>query len=444
MRKPIVAVTADTLLADMKPINQKMADYAPRPLLNALGRAGLLPIILAYDDYAGPEEYVDSFDALVLSGGPNPAPRFYGEEPLWCIGPTYEKRDIFEIGLIKACLKADKPILGICRGHQILNVALGGKLWQDMQAQNPKAFAGRGSRYLAEKIVASYGTKLGESEVLNFSDGEFQPCFLESIRGCTVFVIQSTFPPTDNLMELLMMIDAAKRASAHQVIAVMPYFGWARQDRKDRPRVPIGAKLVANLLVAAGVDRIMTMDLHADQIQGFFDVPVDALYASGIFVPYIQSLNIEDLSIAAPDMGGAKRANTYAKYLHTPIIISHKERAKANVVGKMTAIGDVEGRNIIIVDDMIDTAGTICMAADMLMKKGAKSVRAAITHPVLSGSAYDKINDSALQEVIVTDTIPLREGEDLRKFTVLSVADIFADVVERVHNYKEISSIFFK
>ena len=287
-----------------------------------------------------------------------------------------------------------------------------------------KFFAGRGSRYLAEKIVASYGTKLGESEVLNFSDGEFQPCFLESIRGCTVFVIQSTFPPTDNLMELLMMIDAAKRASAHQVIAVMPYFGWARQDRKDRPRVPIGAKLVANLLVAAGVDRIMTMDLHADQIQGFFDVPVDALYASGIFVPYIQSLNIEDLSIAAPDMGGAKRANTYAKYLHTPIIISHKERAKANVVGKMT--------------------GTICMAADMLMKKGAKSVRAAITHPVLSGSAYDKINDSALQEVIVTDTIPLREGEDLRKFTVLSVADIFADVVERVHNYKEISSIFFK
>ena len=307
-----------------------------------------------------------------------------------------------------------------------------------------KFFAGRGSRYLAEKIVASYGTKLGESEVLNFSDGEFQPCFLESIRGCTVFVIQSTFPPTDNLMELLMMIDAAKRASAHQVIAVMPYFGWVRQDRKDRPRVPIGAKLVANLLVAAGVDRIMTMDLHADQIQGFFDVPVDALYASGIFVPYIQSLNIEDLSIAAPDMGGAKRANTYAKYLHTPIIISHKERAKANVVGKMTAIGDVEGRNIIIVDDMIDTAGTICMAADMLMKKGAKSVRAAITHPVLSGSAYDKINDSALQEVIVTDTIPLHEGEDLRKFTVLSVADIFADVVERVHNYKEISSIFFK
>mgnify|MGYP001432691062 CR=1 FL=1 len=202
-----------------------------------------------------------------------------------------------------------------------------------------KFFAGRGSRYLAEKIVASYGTTLGNSEVQQFSDGEFQPCFNESIRGCTVFIIQSTFPPLDNLMELLMMIDAARRASAYKVIAVMPYFGWARQDRKDRPRVPIGAKLVANMLVAAGVDRIMTMDLHADQIQGFFDVPVDALYASGIFVPYIKSLNIEDLSIAAPDMGGAKRANTYAKHLSAPIIISHKERAKANVVGKMTAIG---------------------------------------------------------------------------------------------------------
>ena len=224
----------------------------------------------------------------------------------------------------------------------------------------------------------------------------------------------------------------------------MPYFGWARQDRKDRPRVPIGAKLVANMLMAAGVDRVMTMDLHADQIQGFFDVPVDALYASGIFVPYIKSLNIEDLSIAAPDMGGAKRANSYSKLLGTPIIISHKERAKANVVGKMTAIGEVEGRNILIVDDMIDTAGTICMAADMLMSRGAKSVRAAITHPVLSGPAYERINESALEEVIVTDTIPLNPNKDLHKFTVLSVADLFADVIERVHNYKEISSIFSK
>lgn len=252
-----------------------------------------------------------------------------------------------------------------------------------------KFFAGRGSRYLAEKIAAEYGTKLGDSDVVQFSDGEFQPCYNESIRGCTVFIIQSTFPPSDNLMELLMMADAARRASAYHVIAVIPYFGWARQDRKDRPRVPITARLVANMLVAAGVDRVMTMDLHADQIQGFFDLPVDALYASGIFIPYMKGLNIDDLSIAAPDMGGAKRASAYAKHLGTPIIISHKERAKANVVGSMTAIGEVEGRNVIIVDDMIDTAGTICMAADMLMERGAKSVRAAITHPVLSGKAYD-------------------------------------------------------
>ena len=241
-----------------------------------------------------------------------------------------------------------------------------------------------------------------------------------------------------------MMADAARRASAYHVIAVIPYFGWARQDRKDRPRVPITARLVANMLVAAGVDRVMTMDLHADQIQGFFDLPVDALYASGIFIPYMKGLNIDDLSIAAPDMGGAKRASAYAKHLGTPIIISHKERAKANVVGSMTAIGEVEGRNVIIVDDMIDTAGTICMAADMLMERGAKSVRAAITHPVLSGKAYDRINASALEEVITTDTIPLKQTEDLHKFTVLSVAPIFADVIERVHNYKPISSIFYK
>ena len=307
-----------------------------------------------------------------------------------------------------------------------------------------KFFTGRASRYLAEKIVESYGTTLGQCEVLQFSDGEFQPRFDESIRGCTVFIIQSTFPPMDNLMELLMMIDAARRASAYKVIAVMPYFGWARQDRKDRPRVPITAKLVANMLVAAGCDRVMTMDIHADQIQGFFDVPVDGLYASGIFIPYIKKLGIDNLSIAAPDMGGAKRASNHATALDAPIVISHKTRAKANVVGSMTAIGDVEGRNVIIVDDMIDTAGTICMAADMLMARGAKSVRAAITHPVLSGKAYERINASALEEVIVTDTIPLNPNEDLHKFTVLSVADIFADVIERVHNYKEISSLFFK
>ena len=305
-----------------------------------------------------------------------------------------------------------------------------------------KFFACRGSRPLAEKIARSYGSELGDSQVLEFSDGEFQPAYNESIRGCTVFIIQSTFPPAENLMELLLMIDAAHRASAHRVIAVMPYFGWARQDRKDRPRVSIGAKLVANLLRAAGVDRIMTMDLHADQIQGFFDIPVDHLYASGIFVPYINSLGIEDLSVASPDMGGAKRASAYAKSLGAPMIISHKQREKANVVGKMTAIGDVEGRNVIILDDMIDTAGTITMAADMLMEKGAKSVRAVATHAILSGPAYDRINNSSLQEVIITDTIPLDQTKDLSKFTVLSVADIFADVIDRVYNYKEISSRF--
>ena len=305
-----------------------------------------------------------------------------------------------------------------------------------------KIFSCRESRYLAEKIARSYGTELGDSSVLEFSDGEFQPAYNESIRGCTVFIVQSTFPPAENLMELLLMIDAAHRASAHRVIAVIPYFGWARQDRKDRPRVSIGAKLVANLLRAAGVDRIMTMDLHADQIQGFFDIPVDHLYASGIFAPYIQGLEIENLVMAAPDMGGAKRANAYAHYLNTPMVICHKQREKANVVGQMTVIGEVEGRDVIILDDMIDTAGTITKAADMMMGKGAASVRAAVTHPVLSGPAYDRINNSKLKEVIVTDTIPLKKDEDTSKFTVLSVAEIFADVIERVYNYKEISSRF--
>lgn len=307
-----------------------------------------------------------------------------------------------------------------------------------------KVFAGTKSRYMAEEICKDLGLELGKMNITHFADGEFEVSFEESIRGCEVYLVQSTFPNTDNLMELLLMIDAAKRASAAKTIAVIPYFGWARQDRKDKPRVSIAAKLVADLLTAAGVDRVITMDLHADQIQGFFDLPVDALYASGIFIPYMKGLNIDDLSIAAPDMGGAKRASAYAKHLGTPIIISHKERAKANVVGSMTAIGEVEGRNVIIVDDMIDTAGTICMAADMLMERGAKSVRAAITHPVLSGKAYDRINASALEEVITTDTIPLKQTEDLHKFTVLSVAPIFADVIERVHNYKPISSIFYK
>lgn len=305
-----------------------------------------------------------------------------------------------------------------------------------------KFFATSTSVYLAERIVAKYGATLGCSQILNFSDGEFQPAYNESIRGCTVFIVCSTFPPTDNLMELLLMIDAAKRASAHRVIAVMPYFGWARQDRKDRPRVSIGAKLVANLLRAAGVDRVMTMDLHADQIQGFFDVPVDHLYASGCFVPYLKNLCLPDLSVAAPDMGGAKRANAYSQYLGCPMIISHKQRDKPNSVGKMTAIGEVEGRNIIILDDMIDTAGTITKAADMMMDMGASSVRAAVTHPLLSGPAYDRINASQLKEVIVTNTIPLREDADKSKITVISVEDIFADAIHRVYDYQEISSMF--
>lgn len=305
-----------------------------------------------------------------------------------------------------------------------------------------KIFAGSGSHALAEKIAESYGCELGALPVSRFSDGEFQPAFEESIRGCTVFIVQSTPPPAENLMELLLMIDAAKRASAYKVIAVMPYFGWARQDRKDRPRVSIGAKLVANLLASAGVDRVITMDLHADQIQGFFDVPVDHIYASRIFVPYIESLGLEDISIATPDIGGAKRANSYGSFLNAPLVICHKHREKANEVAKMTAIGDVKDRNIILLDDMIDTGGTITKAANMFMDMGAKSVRAITTHAVLSGNAYENINNSKLTEVIVTDTLPLRTDKDTSKFTVLSCSDLFADVIERVHNYKEISSQF--
>lgn len=305
-----------------------------------------------------------------------------------------------------------------------------------------KFFSARASRYLAEKIVKSFGTELGQYSVTDFSDGEFQPSFDESVRGSTVFIIQSTFPPTENLFELLLMIDAAKRASANKIVAVIPYFGWARQDRKDRSRVSIGAKLVANLLSAAGVDRVMTMDLHADQIQGFFDVPVDLLYASSIFVPYIRSLNLENLSIAAPDMGGAKRANTYSRILGTPMIICHKNREKANVVGEITAIGDVEGRNIVILDDMIDTAGTITKAADVLKEKGALSVRAIATHPVLSGPAYERIENSALEEIVFTDSIPLRKDIKCDKIKILSAADLLADVINKVYNCQSISSHF--
>lgn len=305
-----------------------------------------------------------------------------------------------------------------------------------------KFFAGRATRSLAERIASSYGTSLGQISFLDFSDGEFQPSFDESVRGATVFIIQSTMPPVENLFELLLLADAARRASAYKVVAVIPYFGWARQDRKDKPRVPIGAKLVANLLQAAHVDRVMTLDLHADQIQGFFDLPVDHLYSSWLYVPYIQSLNIPDLAFASPDIGGAKRSSTYARHFDRPLIICHKVREKANVVDSMTAIGDVEGKNVILLDDMVDTAGTITKAANMMVGLGAKSVRAFAAHGVLSGPAYERINDSALSELIVTDTIPLRADKDTSKIRVLSVADLFADVIGKVYDHESISQNF--
>jgi len=312
-------------------------------------------------------------------------------------------------------------------------------------------FACRASRDFAAKVIEGLNAtkspeepelRLGNLEVTPFSDGEFQPAYMESVRGATVFLIQSTFPPAENLMELLLCIDAAKRASADKVIAVIPYFGWARQDRKDRPRVSIGAKLAANLLRAAGADRVMTCDLHADQIQGFFDFPVDHVYASKVFIPSIKAMNIPDLAIAAPDMGGAKRANAYAKDLRCPVIICHKSRAKANVVSKITAIGEVEGKNIIIVDDMIDTAGTLTKAADVLMDMGAASVRACATHGILSGPAFDNINASKLTEVFITDTIPLPAGKDTHKIKVLSMTGTFASIIRKVYNYEPISPEF--
>ena len=301
-----------------------------------------------------------------------------------------------------------------------------------------KIFSGTKSHYMAEEICSELGIELGKMNITHFADGEFEVSFEEPIRGCEVYLVQSTFPNCDNLMELLLMIDAAKRASAHSVIAVMPYFGWARQDRKDKPRVSIGAKLVANLLIAAGVDRIITMDLHADQIQGFFDVPVDHLYASSVFIPYIKSLNLPDLAIATPDVGGAKRANSYAKYLNAPLVLCHKQRAKANVVAEMTVIGDVEGKNVILIDDMVDTAGTIAKAADLLMSKGAKSVRALASHAVMSDPATERVENSEMTEMIFTNSIPYSKKCD--KVTVLSVARMFADTISRVHNNQSISS----
>ena len=283
---------------------------------------------------------------------------------------------------------------------------------------------------------------LGQLEITPFSDGEFQPQFEESVRGASVYIIQSTIPPADNLMELLLTIDAAKRASADEVVAVIPYFGWARQDRKDRPRVAIGAKLVANLLRAAGTDRVMTCDLHAGQIQGFFDIPVDHVYASKVFIPYIRDRKFKNLAIAAPDMGGAKRANVYARELMCPVIICHKTRERANVVGSITAIGEIEGKDIIIVDDMIDTAGTLCKAADVLKSRGANSVRACATHGMLSGSALQRIHDSALEEVFITDTIPHPELADDPKIRIISMAEVFASIIHKVYNYEAISPDF--
>ncbi len=303
-----------------------------------------------------------------------------------------------------------------------------------------RLFSGRASVAVADKIAKAYGQPLGKVEQYIFSDGELQVSYEESIRGQSVFIVQSTMPPADNLMEMLLLIDAAKRASARHIIAVLPYFGYARQDRKDQPRVAIGAKLVADMIAVAGATRVMTMDLHADQIQGFFNVPVDHLYASTVFMPYIQSLNLSNLAMAAPDMGGSKRANAYAKHLNADLVICYKQRAKANVIESMTAIGEIEGKNIVLVDDLVDTGGTLCKAADMMMERGALSVRAICTHPVLSGKAYENIAKSKLKELIVTDTIPLKQQSE--KIKVISIADLFAKVISSVHNYESISSNF--
>ena len=312
-------------------------------------------------------------------------------------------------------------------------------------------FACRASENFAKQVIDHLNqikspeepeVHLGELEVTPFSDGEFQPQYAESVRGASVYILQSTIPPADNLMEMLLAIDAAKRASADEVVAVMPYFGWARQDRKDRPRVAIGAKLVANLLRAAGADRVMTCDLHAGQIQGFFDIPVDHVYASKVFIPYIRDRKFKNLAIAAPDMGGAKRANVYARELMCPVIICHKTRERANVVGSITAIGEIEGKDIIIVDDMIDTAGTLCKAAEVLMQRGASSVRACATHGLLSGGAIERIHDSALQEVFITDTIPHPELENDPKIRIVSMAEVFASIIYKVYNYESISPDF--
>ncbi len=300
-----------------------------------------------------------------------------------------------------------------------------------------KFFAGNNTKHLAKQIANAFGVELNKSSMVEFSDGEFEPSFDETVRGADVFLIQSTTPPSDNLMELLLMIDAAKRASAANIIAVMPYFGYARQDKKGKPRVPIGAKLVSNLLTAAGVDRIMTIDLHADQIQGFFEVPVDHLYASELFIKDIKSLYLNNLVIASPDMGGSKRANAYAKILKSGVVICYKERKEANVIGDMKVLGDVEGKDVVIIDDMVDTAGTLTKAADLMLKNGATSVRAYCTHGILSGTAYERLDASSIFELVITNTIPKSHNSD--KVREISVASFFAQTINSVVNNESIS-----
>ena len=300
-----------------------------------------------------------------------------------------------------------------------------------------KFFAGNNTKSLAGKIANAFGAKLNKSSIIEFSDGEFEPSFDETVRGADVFLIQSTTPPSDNLMELLLMVDAAKRASAANIIAVMPYFGYARQDKKGKPRVPIGAKLVSNLLTAAGVDRIMTMDLHADQIQGFFEVPVDHLYASELFTEDITSLNLPNLIIASPDMGGSKRANAYAKILNSGVVVCYKERKQANVIGEMKILGDVNGKDVVIIDDMVDTGGTLTKAADLMMESGATSVRAYCTHGILSGTAYERLDNSSIAELVITNTIPKTHNSS--KVREISVADFFAQTITSVVKNESIS-----
>ncbi len=304
----------------------------------------------------------------------------------------------------------------------------------------PKIFACTQSNKLAERIAKEFNTKLGKIKLQNFSDGEFQPAFEESVRGRRIFIIGSTNPPADNIMELLLILDAAKRASARHITAVIPYFGWARQDRKDRPRVAIGAKMVANLLQSAGATRIMTMDLHADQIQGFFEKPVDHLYASTIFLPYIQNLKLPNLVIASPDMGGSKRAYAYSKFLNSDVVICYKQRGKSNEISTMELIGDVSGKNVVLVDDMVDTAGTLVKAAEIMISKGALSVRAIASHAILSGDAHEKIKNSKLEEIVVSDTIPLKIQNS--KIKVVSCAPLFAKVMNKVHTNESISGQF--